>query len=300
MAKARVILADTDLDYIAPLQQKLIEECFERIELEVITDRGYYEALFSSPQKAELLIVSQELYDPSIHKHSIGNVFVLTEQDEDFREGSGESRIFKYTSVNEIFNTVVGQCPALNLDGEDKKEPQIVLVYSACGGAGKTTVAMGLCAGLARNYKRVLYIGADRLQNFQRVLKNKTPVSDSDAYAKLAKPDASLYENIKFVIRREGFYYLPPFMAALMSLNLKYSVFQAVAVGAKKSGEYDFVVIDADAAFDEDKAALLNIADKVIIVTKQTASSVYATNMLVSNINGVGGDKYIFICNDFD
>lgn len=85
-----------------------------------------------------------------------------------------------------------------------------------------------------------------------------------------------------------------------MSLGLNYSVFEKMIISAKKSGEYDFIVVDADITFDEDKAALLNIADKVVIVVKQTLASVLATNILVSNINGASADKYIFICNDFD
>ena len=42
------------------------------------------------------------------------------------------------------------------------------------------------------------------------------------------------------------------------------------------------------------------MADKVVVVIKQTLVSVLATNILVSNINGANTDKYIFICNDFD
>ena len=51
--------------------------------------------------------------------------------------------------------------------------------------------------------------------------------------------------------------------------------------------------------FDEEKAALIGEADKVVIVTKQTKTSVLATDAMASNINGIGSDKYLFVCNDF-
>ena len=51
--------------------------------------------------------------------------------------------------------------------------------------------------------------------------------------------------------------------------------------------------------FDEEKARLLGKADKVVVVTRQTKDSVFATETLVSNINGVSSEKYFFICNDF-
>ena len=85
-----------------------------------------------------------------------------------------------------------------------------------------------------------------------------------------------------------------------MSIGIQYSIFEKIAVSAKRTGDYDYIVIDTDTVFDEDKARLMDIADKVIMVTKQNKASVYATNVLVSNINGANSDKYIFVCNDFD
>ena len=109
----------------------------------------------------------------------------------------------------------------------------------------------------------------------------------------------NIYKEIKHTLRREQFSYLPPFKNALFSLGLKYSVFERIAVLAKKSGDYDFVILDVESVFDEEKANLLSVADKVLVITNQTKKAVYATNVLVSNINGMNGEKYIFICNDF-
>ena len=39
MSKARVIVADTDINYIIPLQLKFAEEFFDAIDLEIISDR---------------------------------------------------------------------------------------------------------------------------------------------------------------------------------------------------------------------------------------------------------------------
>lgn len=80
MARPRIIIADTDVNYILSLQLKFVEEFFEKIDLEIITDRNYFENMFESPQRAEVLIVSEDLYDLSIQKHNIGNVFLMTEK----------------------------------------------------------------------------------------------------------------------------------------------------------------------------------------------------------------------------
>ena len=43
----------------------------------------------------------------------------------------------------------------------------------------------------------------------------------------------------------------------------------------------------------------MGLSDKVIIVTRQSLTSTMATNRLVSNINNIATDKYLFVCNDF-
>lgn len=301
MPKPRVIIADTDASYINPLQLKFVEEFFEKIDLEIITEETYFNELFSTSQKAEALVVSEDFYDSTLQRHNIGCIFLMTEQqEEDQTDGLKVNRIFKYTSIKEIFNEIIGKCEGLHLKDAKKKECQIILVDSACGGTGKTTVALGISACLTKNYKRVLYINAGRLQTFQRVLNNQTPISSANVYAKLASPSDSIYEDIKHTIRKEQFSYLPPFKAAIMSLGLSYSVYEKIAVATKKSSDYDFIVIDAEPSFDDDEAKLLNIADKVLIVTDQSEASVFATNILVSNINGINSEKYFFICNDFE
>lgn len=302
MAKPRVIIADEDANYIIPLQFKFVNDFFNKIELEVISDRVYFEEFFSTPQNAEILIVSDGLYDSSLQRHNIANIFVMMEQIDDGDTGElNVNRLFKYTSIKEIFNEIVGKsASALSIAEIEKKETQILLVTSAAGGVGKTTISMGIATSLSKKYKRVLYVNASRLQVYQHMLDNYSAITSSDVYTKLKTTSQDVYAEIKHVIRKETFSYLPPFKASLMSLELNYSVYEKIISSAKKSGDYDFIVVDADSTFDEDKAVLIELADKVFVITKQTLVSVLATNILVSNINGATTDKYCFICNDFE
>lgn len=302
MSKPRIIIADEDINYIIPLQLKFAEDHFERIELEIISNAVFFRNLFSTPQRADILIVSEKLYNETMQRHNISHVFVMTEQYEDERTTElNVHHIFKYTSIKEIFNEIAGKSSnVLKATNGEKQETQVVLFYSACGGVGKTTAALGVCASLTKNYKRVLYIQAAHLQAFQHMLENQSTITSAEVYAKLSSANESLYSEIKHVIRKELFSYLPPFKAALMSLGLQYSVYTKLILAAKRSKEYDFIVVDADVTFDEEKAALLDIADKVVIITNQSVAAVTATNTLVANVNGSATEKYVFVCNNFD
>ena len=78
-----------------PYNLKFVEEFFEKIDIEIITDKDYYQYLFSSPQKADILVVSEELYDISLQRHNLENIFLMTEKYEDDQTGD--------LSVNRIF-----------------------------------------------------------------------------------------------------------------------------------------------------------------------------------------------------
>lgn len=84
------------------------------------------------------------------------------------------------------------------------------MVTSAAGGVGKTTVAMGVAACLAQNYKRVLYINAAHLQAYHHMLDNHSVIATSDVYTRLATSTQDVYAELKHVIRKETFSYLPP------------------------------------------------------------------------------------------
>lgn len=300
MPKPRVIIADTDYSYIIPLQQKFAEAYWDKIDIEIITEISFLESFLSVPQKADILIIAEDLYTDSLMRHNIGRIFVMSEQLEAAESGSAEADyLYKYTSIKEIFNRITGKCAdVLEVSRVNKKKSQIIAVCSAAGGTGKTTVAMGICACLTKNYKKVLYINADRLQSFQHFMKDKSPISEQGIYTLLSNPNLNVYKDVERVIRCETFHYLPPFKSALMSVGMQFKVFAIIAESAKRTNLYDFIVVDINSGFDENLALLLKIADKAIVVTKKTAAAVYSTNLFVSNINGISSEKYIFVCNN--
>jgi hypothetical protein len=81
-----------------------------RLILIVITDPAYFQTFFSTPQKAEILVVSEGLYDSSLKRHDIDHIFLLAEQPAGgTTEDLAVDKIYKYTSVKEIFNEIVGK-----------------------------------------------------------------------------------------------------------------------------------------------------------------------------------------------
>lgn len=302
MARPRIIIADNDYNYIMHLKLKFAKDYGNSIDLEVITDRQYFNELFITPQKADALIVCEEFYEPTLIKHNISNFFLMVERIEDAGNDSFDvTKLFKYSTLKEIFNEITSKCPELSVvESKVKHDPEIFVVTSPIGGSGKTTFSMGLSVCLSRNFKKVLYINASNLHSFQYMLENKVAMSTQNVCTYLIDATSNVYNDIKNDIRTEIFSYLPPFKNSLISLGVDFSVYSKIALSAKASGDYDFIIIDVDNSFDDNLTALLDIADKVLVITKQNEKALFATSLFVDNISKVDSDKYVFICNDFD
>ncbi len=301
MIKPRIVIADTDDNFAIPLQIKFIKKYFEYIDLEVITDAQYFGELFSVPQRIDILIVSELIYDETLNKHNITKLFVMCESNEVLEEKQNKvNYLYKYSDINQNFEAIIGNSALVfNQITRKKDEPKVILCYSANGGAGKTTVAVGLSANLARNYKNVLYIKADRLQAQSSFFDSQIVVSDLSICSNLQRQPAEAYQTLMAVIKKDLFSYLPTFKTSLLSLGLSYSIYEQIISGAKASYNYDYIIVDSDVVFDDYKAKLISLADKVVLVTEQSKNSILATHALLNNIDDVDDDKYVIVCNKY-
>lgn len=300
MEKPRIVIADTDEGYISTLVNKFVKELFDKVNIEVITDKDYFDEFFSKGQRIDVLIVSENLYNNSLRMHEIGNTFVMTEQlDEGGTEDLSVLRLFKYTNAKEIFNEITGNSNLSFMEKTDS-ETQIIAVTSAFGGAGKTTLSFGICASLAKNHRKVLYINASGMQSFQCRFSDIMPIQSSALYSKLMSPGSDIYSALREEIKEDGFYYLPAFKASLMSLGLSFGVFEQIIMQVKSKGDFDYIVVDVNGTIDTDRARLMDIANHVVIITGQTRESVFATKLFVSNLSMKNIDKFLFVCNRFE
>ena len=74
MGKPRIIIADTDINYIIPLQLKFVEDFFDKVNLEIISDENYFtdflKCLFNSAQcdsMSEIISLLKDFYSDDIN-----------------------------------------------------------------------------------------------------------------------------------------------------------------------------------------------------------------------------------------
>ena len=180
MGNIKILMADADEKYLMPLERKFIDGFEDKAELTVITDPDYLKQYFMVPQKLDILIINEELYDSELERHNISNIFILKEE-EQFDKNTGETetnQIYKYTSVKEIYNEIINKSSTKSVPLNHMEDTKILMMYSPIGGIGKTAVAAALCEAIARYHKKVLFIGIDNLQTFGSEIE-QLPVMES-------------------------------------------------------------------------------------------------------------------------
>lgn len=297
----KIVIVDDDLSYSLPLQGRFLYDYFDFVEVEIITEKDYFDEFLTQLHKIDALIISEKFYKEDLNQYEIAHIFVLTEeQNMDLPETNQIHFMYKYTNLKGIYSQIVGICQMSSLNQKKKVETQMIVVTSAVGGVGKTTIALGMAKALGDMHKRVLYIEASDIQSFQYYLDNKEPIIRQDIYTKMASPSRTIYQEIKSEIREQGFSYLPPLRAAPMSFGISYDIFGMIGKSAKESGEYDYVIVDADVRFGEQKAKLLKACDRVLFVTDETRKARYSLKQLLMNIGNVHSNKYVYVCNKYD
>jgi len=104
MSKLTIIIADEDENYLSPIEIKFLEEIGDVAEIITITDRDYFDEYFGIPRKVDVLIIDKIFYKDYLSKHDINKIFILNETSDKI----AENEIYKYTSVKDIYDEVIG------------------------------------------------------------------------------------------------------------------------------------------------------------------------------------------------
>ena len=172
MTRCKILLADLDLSYLAPLELALLREYDEQLDISLVTDAEYLREMFSRPQRLDVVVINESLWQPEFRRHDIGQILLLSEEHAESGARYEYPQIYKYTSVQNVVQRLDGVLQRYLRAGETTECRQIT-VYSPQGGSGKTTIALGLAASLAGLGSRVIYIDAEPLQDFCAIIGRK-------------------------------------------------------------------------------------------------------------------------------
>jgi len=300
--KPVIILADANYEYLSALELRFAELYKNTIELEVITEKDFFEAVFSRQQQADVLLIDERWYSSGLLRHDISRIVILTEHADHNHAPSGNSKtelisVNKYSNLKNIVHESMHSIRFA--EGKHTAGTQVIGVTSAIGGSGKTSAALGLASCLSHNHHRVCYLSTKEIQTFSWYLGNKGTLT-SDACKILREIDTIPFSSLKPHLRTEEFTYLPPFALTLDALGLSFKCYTGLVSQLKQSGNFDYIIVDMDGSLDGAHTALWQQCDRMIILVLQDYFSAEKTSFLLKNADCQDNEKYLFVCNRYD
>lgn len=299
MLQTKIVLVDLDVGYLQMLERAFLLEYRHTAEIVLISTEAYMEEYFAEPQGINILVIHEKQYSASLDRHRINHLFVLTDEGaRPTKEIPAGKRVRKSADGAALIDYITRGtrlAHATNL----KAPAQVVLVAAPAGGMGKTTLAAGLCTLLAQHLRRVLFLGIDSLQTYGCLLEadQRLPQDTADL---LRQKSPQALGALKPLPTAEGtFDILPPFCAAPDALGITQEDFRFLIDQLRQAGEYDYIFVESGAGFTRDTRALMDLADQVLLVTRQDKNSVYKLKRLLENVDCTGPARYTLVCNHF-
>lgn len=299
MEKKLIVVVDTDDEYLAPLEYKLVEDWEDRADIEIITQLKYFNDFFSQPRNIFLLIVNELLYNEKIQKQNCRHVFVLREDEQDSYLAARDKKVsslYKYSSIKEIYAEIMKEI-RVNMEQLPVDHTKLYTVYSVCGGSGKTIAALGICSALSDFGKNVLYISTETYQDFTFYLQDKKYASPSFCYA-LATGDRDMVARMLTELGNEEFHFLRPLEKTPISYRITDESYLELVKQVAELKKYDAIVLEMSRELTRGKLKLMEQSDKVINICMQTEDGAYKIEKLLQNMNWKE-EQWLFVCNRY-
>ena len=139
---------------------------------------------------------------------------------------------------------------------------RIIGVISGKGGVGKTTTAANVGLLMVTEFgKRVLLIDGNLTNSNLGLYLGYLcpPVTLNDILKRLLPPEKAVY------VHKSGLHIIPASLG--IDSRVTYIMFKKAVIKLARSGDYDFIIVDAAAGVGPEVKASLNVCDEVLVVT---------------------------------
>ncbi|UNT95186.1 hypothetical protein [Allobaculum mucilyticum] len=286
--KRKLIIADPDIDYAIKLLEQFALRYRDTIDIHIITDLDYFYEYFSRDGSADILIVSEDFRSANFDPDQVGQVFWMSEnQNVDIPTDPSVEYLYKYSTLSTLMSRL---CSGLhNSQSSENNNSRLLVVTSANGGIGKTTIATVLASMQKMLKRRVLYFNAANIQNFSHRFRDQSEIGLSDDPHLTDQASYSPYGTLSRYIRTDGCDYLPAFDCSLSAQEIPMSFFTDFVDKALESGDYDVIVADVSCGDPELQTEFLKRADHAVVITDPSPASECALRKLLPSLEDLKG-----------
>lgn len=272
MSKIRMVIADSDEDYVEGLTGFLLNNYSQRFHISAFTRTEYLEKYLSDNEdRIDLFLVSPEFLSAKDLSKS-GTVIILY-------EGKYSGKVEGCECVNKYQHGDVLVASILEImSGEGRpefakfntaKDTRIIAVYSPIGGAGKTSIAANLSIQCSKRGLKTFYLNLENIQAPTCYFNGSSEHNLSHVFFYLKDGECDLgmkLEGLKSVDIAYGVHFFMPSETILEMSEMHPGDYRRLLGQFRQTGSYDVVIVDMDTSFDPRNMALLEMSDEILLV----------------------------------
>lgn len=312
--KPQLVIIDTDYDYLKNIEENVIRRFSRMAEVQFITDAGYVDAWFSEQQSIDLLVVDDENYGEQLTGQMIHHIFLMTDQLDSDRTYPEHVDVFlKNTDSQELLDRMEnilensrdtetaatpGEPGEEKISEDERRDTQIIGVYSPIGGCGKSMICQALARKLKMLDQQVLVIGSDPTQSLSAFFREERYASD-DLAEKLKHPDEDTYWTILQNIVQEEVSYLLPFEKTPRAMGLKDEQLKVLLDILTDKKDFDYIILDLGTEMTCGRQEIMNRARAMILVTEPNEIASRKMSRLLRNTGALPTCECILLSNEY-
>lgn len=299
MYRINVILADRDSEYLDKVQDFC--NCTFAAFIKVMTftkGKLLKQFLSDDKQKTDILVIHPDLLtEMGRDEELLSSVrLVLLLADGSMQEEPKEYPLIeKFQPGDRLIKDILGIYAEYNsnvsklISGNNAS--RLVAVYSAAGGTGKTSIALGLAARLSLLGRKVFCLSLESVNSMTPALTCTGNDAMTHVLLSLNENAASLTMSVqihKTTDHRFRLDFLEPPDCFLELGELDREDVRDLLVHLVKMGAYDEIIVDMDSHLDEKTVCILECADSIVLVEAPEYTSRIKTDIFLEEINRIG------------
>ncbi len=263
-------IADSNSEYVDRLTEVLQQ--YEDLSIHIYTSGEKFQKAVDE-KRFDVALFDPDLWDEMLTFSKVKLPLCLY-SDEARNAGryADVAKVAKYQRISAIYKDIVGKYAekaGYTADFDRSQNTYIVAVYSPVGGSGKTTVALSLASRLTAQGKTVLLVPMEQLSSSVYV----NPKKENGLILLLEaveNPNVNFELKMKGVMKQglNGMYYIEGFERLADYDAATGEEISEVLDRIKRCGICDVVIVDMDTRLDSAGHAVMEAADRIVIVEK--------------------------------
>jgi cellulose biosynthesis protein BcsQ len=307
-----MIIADFNESYTKGLSEYINSYHSTAFTVNCFTKVDSFKRYMEQQPSVDVLLISPDFIELSKGYAAIKLSLILSEGVLEM-EHPGFQAVNKYSTGEKLISDVLHLYS--KLDTSDmralsySKKAELVGVYSPSGGVGKTTIATALSMQCTELGLSCFYLNLEAIQSTGVFFNSDSKRNLSYVFYYLKEKSKNLsfkLDGVKSTDADLGVQYFNPPESPLEYGEIDPDELEQLIQAIKNMGCYDYVFIDMSNAFDLKNYRVMNLCDRIVLLTLQEPVSIHKNRYLYNELVKLGdsdknciSDKFINVINRY-